>query len=112
MGWEELIDALDELETEVEYDGYFCSIRDVAIIVTLGSMCEQKGVMRLNAWATTETVSKFLVLRESIRINIPRNPFVPYYVQLPYELSSCIDRVRQKLISVTFLTIPLDFLFQ
>jgi len=21
MGWEELIDALDELETEVEYDG-------------------------------------------------------------------------------------------
>jgi len=23
MGWEELIDALDELETEVEYDGYF-----------------------------------------------------------------------------------------
>ena len=28
MGGEELIDALDELETEVEYDGYFCSIRD------------------------------------------------------------------------------------
>ena len=42
MGWEELIDALDELETEVEYDGYFCSITDVVIIVTLGSMCELK----------------------------------------------------------------------
>ena len=25
MGGEELIDALDELETEVEYDGYFCA---------------------------------------------------------------------------------------
>lgn len=28
MGWEKLIDALDELETEVEYDGYFCSVKD------------------------------------------------------------------------------------
>ena len=47
MGWEELIDALDELETEVEYDGYFCSIKDAVIIVTLGSMCELKSVMRI-----------------------------------------------------------------
>ena len=48
MGWEELIDALDELETEVEYDGYFCSIKDAVIIVTLGSMCELKSVMRIH----------------------------------------------------------------
>ena len=60
MGWEELIDALDELETEVEYDGYFCSIKDAVIIVTLGSMCELKSVMRIHSWATTKTVSKFL----------------------------------------------------
>ena len=33
MGWDDLIDALDELETEVEYDGYFCSIKDAVIIV-------------------------------------------------------------------------------
>ena len=50
MGWEELIDALDELETEVEYDGYFCSIKDAVIIVTLGSMCELKSVMRIHSW--------------------------------------------------------------
>ena len=60
MGWEELIDALDELETEVEYYGYFCSIKDAVIIVTLGSMCELKSVMRIHSWATTGTVSKFL----------------------------------------------------
>ena len=60
MGWEELIDALDELETEVEYDGYFCSIKNAVIIVTLGSMCELKSVMRIHSWATTKTVSKFL----------------------------------------------------
>ena len=60
MRREDLIEALDELETKVEYDGYFCSIQDAVIIVTLGSLCELKSVMRIHAWATTETVSKFL----------------------------------------------------
>ena len=69
MGWEELIDALDELETEVEYDGYFCSIQDAVIIVTLASMCELKSVMRIHSWATTETVSKFLA--QAFGINKP-----------------------------------------
>ena len=43
MGWEKLIDTLDESETEVEYDGYFCSIQDAVIIVTLASLCELKA---------------------------------------------------------------------
>ena len=60
MGWEELTEALDELETEVEYDGYFCSVKDAVIIVTLGSLCELKSVMRIHSWAKTENVSKFL----------------------------------------------------
>ena len=60
MGWEELIDALDELETEVEYDRYFCSIQDAVIIATLASMYELKSVMQIHSWATTETVSTFL----------------------------------------------------
>ena len=76
MGWEELIDALDELETEVEYDGYFCSIKDAVIIVTLGSMCELKSVMRIHSWATTKTVSKFLA--ESFGIKR-----IPCYGRLP-----------------------------
>ena len=76
MGWEELIDALDELETEVEYDGYFCSIKDAVIIVTLGSMCELKSVMRIHSWATTGTVSKFLA--ESFGIKR-----IPCYGRLP-----------------------------
>ncbi|MBR0101669.1 MAG: ISAs1 family transposase [Treponema sp.] len=60
MGWEELIDALDEIETEVEYDGYFCSVRDAVVIVTLGSLCELKSVMRIHAWASTQTITSFL----------------------------------------------------
>ena len=69
MGWEEVINALDELEREVEYDGYFCSIQDAVIIVTLASMCELKSVMRIHSWATTETVSKFLA--QAFGINNP-----------------------------------------
>ena len=60
MGWEELTEALDELETEVEYDGYFCSVRDAVIIVTLGSLCELRSVLRIHSWARTEPVTKFL----------------------------------------------------
>ena len=76
MGWEELIDALDKLETEVEYDGYFCSIKDAVVIVTLGSMCELKSVMRIHSWAKTKTVSKFLA--ESFGIKR-----IPCYGRLP-----------------------------
>ena len=38
MRWEELEDALEVLETEREYDGYFYSIQDALIIVILGSL--------------------------------------------------------------------------
>ncbi len=38
------MDALEELEMEVEYDGYFCSVKDAVVIVTLGSLCELKNV--------------------------------------------------------------------
>ena len=69
MGWEELIDALEELETEVEYDGYFCSIKDAVIIVTLGNMSELKSVMRIHSWATTKAVSTFLA--QAFGINNP-----------------------------------------
>ena len=48
MRWEDLIEALDELETEVEYDRYFCIIREAVIIVTLGSLCEKYLVKNVN----------------------------------------------------------------
>jgi len=60
MRWETLEDALAVLETEREYDGYFCSIQDAVIIVMWGSLCELKSVMRIHSWATTEMVSTFL----------------------------------------------------
>ena len=60
MRWEELEDALEVLETEREYDGYFCSIKAAVIIVILGSLCDLQSVKKIHAWATTEHVKKFL----------------------------------------------------
>jgi len=60
MRWETLEDALEVLETEREYDGYFCSIKDAVIIVILGSLCDLQSVKKIHAWATTEHVRTFL----------------------------------------------------
>ena len=60
MRWEELEDALEVLETDREYDGYFCSIKAAVIIVILGSLCDLQSVKKIHAWATTEHVRKFL----------------------------------------------------
>ena len=60
MRWEELEDELEVLETEREYDGYFCSIKDAVIIVILGSLCDLQSVKKIHAWATTEHVRTFL----------------------------------------------------
>ena len=76
MGWEELIDALDELETEVEYDGYFCSIKDAVIIVILGRLCDLKSVKKIHAWTTSEHVKAFLEKEFGIKR-------IPCYGRLP-----------------------------
>ncbi len=60
MRWETLEDALEVLETEREYDGYFCSIKDAVIIVIVGSLCDLQSVKKIHAWATTEHVRTFL----------------------------------------------------
>ena len=48
MRWEELEDALEELQSEREYDRYFCSIKDAVIIVILGSLCDLKSVKKMD----------------------------------------------------------------
>ena len=60
MRWEELEDALEVLQSEREYDGYFCSIKDAVIIVILGSLCDLKSVKKIHAWATSDHVKAFL----------------------------------------------------
>ena len=60
MRWEELEDALEVLQSEREYDGYFCSIKDAVIIIILGSLCDLKSVKKIHTWATSDHVKAFL----------------------------------------------------
>ena len=48
MRWEELEDALEVLQSEREYNGYFCSIKDAVIIIILGSLCDLKSVKKMD----------------------------------------------------------------
>ena len=48
MRWEELEDALEVLQSEREYDGYFSSIKDAVIIVILESLCDLKSVKKMD----------------------------------------------------------------
>ena len=50
------------LQTEREYDGYFCSIKDAVIIVILGSLCDVrfKECKKIHGWATSKHIKAFL----------------------------------------------------
>ena len=93
MRWEELEDALEVLETEREYDGYFCSIKDAVIIVILGSLCDLQSVKKIHAWATTAHVKTFL----SETFGIKRIPCYWWLLSLlalvtPESLNQCIKQ--------------------
>ena len=93
MRWEELEDALEVLETEWEYDGYFCSIKDAVIIVILGSLCDLQSVKKIHEWATTEHVKKFL----SETFGIKRIPCYWWLLSLlamitPESLNQCMKQ--------------------
>ncbi len=93
MRWEELEDALEVLETEREYDGYFCSIKDAVIIVILGSLCDLQSVKKIHAWATTAHVKTFL----TETFGIKRIPCYWWLLSLlalvtPESLNQCIKQ--------------------
>ena len=91
MGWEELIDSLDELETKREYDGYFCSVKDAMIILVLGSLCDLRNIKRIHEWAETEHIREYL----KTNFNIQRVPCYWWLLSLlaivtPESLNRCM----------------------
>ena len=93
MKWEELEDALEVLETEREYDGYFCSIKDALIIVILGSLCDLQSVKKIHQWAVSAHVKKFL----TETFGIKRIPCYWWLLSLlaivtPESLNQCIKQ--------------------
>ncbi len=55
-----LVEYFEEVETEREYSGYFCSIAEAISIVVLGSLCGLKSVSQIHQWADSDKVREFL----------------------------------------------------
>ena len=55
-----ITEYFEEVETEEEYNGYFCRIPEVITIVILGCMGGLKNVKQIHQWASNERVSGFL----------------------------------------------------
>ncbi len=62
-----ITEYFEEVETEEEYNGYFCRIPEVITIAILGSMCGLKNVSQIHQWAANDRVSEFL--KEKFEIN-------------------------------------------
>ena len=58
MGWEKLLESLDELEAKA-YDGYFCSVKAAVVIIIPGSLCGLKNVKQIHEQAATEHIRTF-----------------------------------------------------
>lgn len=62
-----ITEYFEGVETEEEYNGYFCRIPEVITIAILGSMCGLKNVSQIHQWASNDRVSEFL--KEKFGIN-------------------------------------------
>ena len=62
-----ITEYFEEIETEEEYDGYFCSIGEAITIVIIGSICGLKNIKQIHQWATNDRISEFL--KEKFGIN-------------------------------------------
>ena len=61
-----ITEYFEEVETEEEYNGYFCRIPEVITIAILGSICGLKNVSQIHQWAASDRVSEFLKERFGI----------------------------------------------
>lgn len=55
-----ITEYFEEVETEKEYDGYFCRIPEIITIMILGCMCGLKNVRQIHQWASNDRISEFL----------------------------------------------------
>ncbi|MDR2570945.1 MAG: ISAs1 family transposase [Oscillospiraceae bacterium] len=56
-----LPEYFEEVETEKEHNGYFCSVKETLTIVILGSFCGLQNVKRIHQWAVNARVQEFLI---------------------------------------------------
>ena len=59
MSAERLLEHMEEVESEQEYDGYYYSLGEALTIVVLGNLCGLKNVSQIHQWAESEKHSIF-----------------------------------------------------
>ena len=50
-----ITEYFEEVETEEEYDGYFCSISELITISILGSICGLRNVRQIHQWPQAQS---------------------------------------------------------
>ena len=99
MRAERLLEYMEEVESEREYDGYYYSLGEALTIVVLGSLCGLKNVSQIHQWAESERTREWL----KEKFAIERIPCYYWLLSLlkmvkPESLNQCLSRwVRQML---------------
>jgi len=62
-----ITECFEEVETQEEYNRYFCRILEVITITILGSMCGLRNINQIHQWAASDRISGFL--KEKFGIN-------------------------------------------
>ena len=60
MKTRKLLEIFEEVETVVEYTGYYYSATEAIIIAVLGSLCGLKNISQIHQWAESEKIREFL----------------------------------------------------
>ena len=99
MRAERLLEYMEEVESEREYDGYYYSLGEALSIVVLGSLCGLKNVSQIHQWAESERTREWL----KEKFAIERIPCYYWLLSLlkmvkPESLNQCLSQwVRQML---------------
>lgn len=93
MNTRKLIEIFEEVETVVEYSGYYYDVSDAITIAVLGSVCGLKNVSQIHQWAESERTREFL----KEKFGIERIPCYYWLLSLlkmvkPDSLNRCLSR--------------------
>lgn len=67
MKAEMLLDFMEEVESEQEYNGYYYSLGEALTIVVLGSLCGLKNVSQIHQWAESDKTREWLKEKFAIK---------------------------------------------
>lgn len=106
-----MVEYFEEVETDHEYNGYFCSIAEAVSITVLGSICGLRNVSQIHQWAESDSVSEFLKEKFGIE-HIPCYYWLLTLLKMvkPESLNNCLMKWAETMLPENRkgLTISLD----